>query len=246
MANPIETGGRSISATPAAHSQKQAVAEKFLLYIAAAARFHGVTAVCLPPLAAMSSNRHEWFLNQVFCHRQMLQRYLRKYLNSAEDIEDVIQDAYLRIYGIRDYTTVESPKALLITIAHNLAVELGRRRVSRATDAVADFDALGVSSDSSRIEEQLDARNRFEAFCSAVESLPPICRRVFVLKKVYKLSQAEISAVLGISQSTIEKHVAKGLVRCRDHLRDRDLSGEAVSMEEGLSVRRLKDEGDAL
>lgn len=211
--------------------------------MAAAARFHGVTAVYLPPIAAMSSDRHEWFLNQVFSHRQMLQRYLRKYLNSDEDIEDVIQDTYLRIYGIQDYTTVESPKALLITIAHNLAVELGRRRVSRATDAVADFDALGVSSSNPQLEQQLDARRRFEAFCSAVDSLPPICRRVFVLRKVYKLSQAEISAVLGISQSTIEKHVAKGLVRCRDHLRDHDQSGEAVSVDEGRNVRELTDEG---
>ena len=118
----------------------------------------GMTAVCQPPLAAMSSDRHEWFLNQVFCHRQMLQQYLRKYLNSDEDIDDVIQDTYLRIYGIQDHTAVESPKALLITIAHNLAVELGRRRVSRATDAVADFDALGVSSNNPQLEEQLDAR----------------------------------------------------------------------------------------
>jgi RNA polymerase sigma-70 factor (ECF subfamily) len=191
----------------------------------------------------MSPDRHEWFLNQVFCHRRMLKQYLRRYLNSDEDIEDVIQDTYLRIYAIQDYTKVESPKALLITIAHNLAVELGRRRVSRATDAVADFDALGVSANNPRLEEQMDARRRFEVFCSAVDSLPPICRRVFVLRKVYKLSQSEISAVLGISQSTVEKHAAKGLVRCRDHLREHDSSGGAASTGEGRNVGSLKDEG---
>jgi RNA polymerase sigma-70 factor (ECF subfamily) len=201
------------------------------------------TATGQPPFAAMSPDRHEWFLNQVFCHRQMLHQYLRKYLSSDEDIEDVIQDTYVRIYGIQDYTTVESPKALLITIAHNLAVELGRRRVSRATDAVADFDTLGVSSGTPQLEEQLDARRRFEAFCSAVDTLPPICRRVFVLRKVYKLSQAEISAVLGISQSTIEKHVAKGLVRCRDHLRDHGLVDGAASTDVARTVRGSRDEG---
>ena len=184
-------------------------------------------------LVSMPPDRHDWFLNQVFCHRPMLQRYLRTYLSSDEDIEDVIQDTYLRIYGIQDYASVESPKALLVTIAHNLAVELGRRRVSRATDAVADFDALGVSSNAPQIEDQLDARRRFEAFCSAVESLPPVCRRVFVLRKVYKLSQAEISAVLGISQSTIEKHVAKGLVRCRDHLREHHPSQDEQELDAG-------------
>lgn len=190
--------------------------------------------------ATMPPDHREWFLNQVFCHRAMLKGYLRRYLASEEDIEDVIQEAYLRIYGIQDYTSVQSPKALLITIAHNLAVELVRSRTRRATDAVADFDALGVSSESQLPEEQLDARRRFEAFCSAVDSLPSICRRVFVLRKVYKLSQAEISAVLGISQSTLEKHVAKGLVRCRDHLRDHGWSDETAEVSGGRRSRALK------
>jgi len=174
-------------------------------------------------------DRREWFLNQVFCHRAALQRYLRKYLNSAEDIEDVIQDTYLRIYAIKDYAQVESPKAMLLTIAHNLAVEMQRRRASRATDAVADFESLSVFNDEPHVEEQLESRRHFEAFCAAVDSLPPICRRVFVLKKVYRLAQAEIAAVLGISQNTIEKHVAKGLLRCRDYLRERGVDVASTS-----------------
>src|SRR5579883_1623275 len=137
-------------------------------------------------------DRREWFLNQVFCHRAALQRYLRKYLNSAEDVEDVIKDTYLRIYAIKDYSQVESPKAMLLTIAHNLAVELQRRRASRATEAVADFESLSVLDSEPHVEEQLEAKRDFEAFCAAVDSLPPICRRVFVLKKVYRLAQAEI------------------------------------------------------
>lgn len=190
----------------------------------------------------MTDDRREWFLNQVFCHRDMLQRYLRKYLSSEDDVEDVIQDAYLHIYNIKDYATVESPKAMLLTIAHNLAVELGRKRSSRATDTVADFEALGVSSDEPLVEERLDARRRFEAFCNAVGDLPPICRRVFVLRKVYKLSQAEIAAVLGISESTIEKHVAKGMVRCRDYLREQGMI-EAQGRDAAAPTSSRRDEG---
>ncbi len=193
----------------------------------------------------MPSERHDWFLNRVFCHRPLLQQYLRGYLVADEDIEDVIQDTYLRIYGIKDYGNVESPKALLITIAHNLAVTLIRSRNARATDLVADIESLGGVSDGGLPEEQFDARRRFEAFCAAVDDLPPICRRVFVLRKVYKLSQAEISTVLGIAESTIEKHVVKGLARCRDHLREQGLlpaaAGGAPWAMAGM--RRSRDEG---
>lgn len=190
----------------------------------------------------MSRDRHEWFLNQVFRYRPALLRYLKKRLNSAEDIQDVIQETYLRIYTVQDFESVRSPKALLLKIAQNLAAEMGRRRFSHATDSVADFDELNVSIDKPLLEEQLDARQRFEAFCVAVDSLPPVCRRAFVLRKVYKLSQVEISTVLGVSENTIEKHVAKGLVRCRDYFRQHGLLGSGESPIAMLQ-HRFKEEG---
>jgi len=171
----------------------------------------------------MADQRHEWFLSEIFHHRRALQRYVGKLTSRAEDIEDLVQETYLRIYSFPDFHAVESPRALLFRIAHNLVIERARRRKARLTEAVADLEALNVYSLDAPPEEQTDARRRFEVFCAAVEQLPPLCRRVFVLRKVFKLSPEEISEVLGISTSTIEKHVAKGLVRCRDYLREKGL-----------------------
>ena len=78
-----------------------------------------------------------------------------------------------------------------------------------------------------------------------VERLPPICRRVFVLRKVHKLSHAEISEVLGVSESTIEKHVAKGLVRCREYLREMGLLDVADSKARSRSLRSVRDTGSS-
>jgi RNA polymerase sigma factor (sigma-70 family) len=171
----------------------------------------------------MADARHEWFLNQIFRHRAALYRYLRKFTSGAEDIEDLIQETYMRVYSLPDFETVGSPRALLFRIAHNMAVERARRNKSQATDSVGDFTSLTVYSNEAPAEVQLDDRQRFEAFCAAVDQLPPLCRRVFVLRKVYRLSHDEIAEVLGVSHSTIEKHVAKGLVRCRDYLRNAGL-----------------------
>jgi RNA polymerase sigma-70 factor (ECF subfamily) len=169
------------------------------------------------------ADRHEWFLNQIFRHRADLQRYLQRFTSDAEDIEDLIQETYLRVYSLPDYETVDSPKAYLFTTARNLAIERARRNRDQATDSVADFEPLSLASLGSAVDAQVDARRRFESFCLAVDSLPPVCRRAFVLRKVYQLSHSEIAEVLGIAQSTIEKHVVKGLIRCRDYLRERGL-----------------------
>jgi RNA polymerase sigma factor (sigma-70 family) len=189
---------------------------------------------------AMSGNRHEWFMQEVFRHGAALHRYLRRFTSGVEDVEDLVQETYVRIYTIQDFERVESPRALLFRIAHNLAVERLRRQTARATDSVGDFEPLNVDTPEASADEQIDARRRFEIFCAAVERLPPLCRRVFVLRKVHKLSHAEIAQVLGISHSTIEKHVAKGLMRCRDYLRDKGFleSGSAEVR------RRAIDRGD--
>jgi RNA polymerase sigma factor (sigma-70 family) len=171
----------------------------------------------------MGDERQDWFLNQIFRHRAALYRYLRKFTSGAEDVEDLVQETYVRMYALRDFREIESPRALLFRIAHNTAVERARRQSAQTTDSVGDFESLNVYSSEAPADEQIDARRRFETFCAAVDRLPPLCRRVFVLRKVYRLSHDEIAEVLGVSHSTIEKHVAKGLLRCREYLRETGL-----------------------
>jgi RNA polymerase sigma-70 factor (ECF subfamily) len=193
----------------------------------------------------MADERHDWFITQVFRHRTALQRYLSRFTSGAEDIEDLVQETFVRVYSLADYRSVDAPKALLFRIGHNLAVERARRHSTQATDSMADLEPLGVYSSEASAEEQIDSRRRFETFCAAVDRLPPLCRRVFVLRKVYKLSHAEISQVLDVSHSTIEKHVAKGLVRCREYLRELGLLETMDPKVKAGAVRRLRDGGDA-
>ena len=192
----------------------------------------------------MANDRHDWFLNQIFRHRAALHRYLRRFTSGAEDIEDLVQETYVRIYAIEDRDAVNSPRALLFRIAHNLAVERSRRQIARATDSVGDFEVLNVDTLEAPPDEQIDSRRRFESFCTAIDRLPPLCRRVFVLRKVYKLSHAEIAEVLGVSHSTIEKHVAKGLMRCREYLRDQGLLDAADPRRASPTRRRAIDRGE--
>lgn len=193
----------------------------------------------------MVDERRKRLLDQVFGYRAALQKYLRKFTAGAEDVEDLVQEAYVRVCALSPVQVVDSPRALLFRIARNLAVDRARQKAAHATDDVADFEPLNVSSEEAEPDEQVDLRRRFESFCAAVDSLPPLCRRVFVLRKVYQLSHAEIAQVLGLSHSTIEKHVAKGLVRCRDRLRSLGLlDGLEDSSGESLPPRRVRD-GDS-
>ena len=87
---------------------------------------------------------------------------------------------------------------------------------AKRTDALDEYDP--AFTDGVDIERQVEASERFELFCRAVARLPDVCRRAFVLRRVYGFSQREIAEHLGISIKTVEAHLAKGIVRCTDFM----------------------------
>lgn len=147
----------------------------------------------------------------------MLGHVLRGYVQQ-QDVDDVLQDTFIRFFTASRRQTVRFPKAFLAKTATNLALNHTSKACNARTGSIEDFSSSEVSASSQDIEIQLDSEERFKLFCRAVEKLPTQCRQAFLLRKVYGLSQREIAEELRISESTVEKHIAKGLFRCRKYM----------------------------
>lgn len=139
-------------------------------------------------------------------------------LVSPSDVEDVLQEAFLRCYEAEKVRRLEHPSSYLLRTAVNLAINQGGSASHRLNSSLERLeDELGSELD---VERQAIDRERLALYCEAVAELPMQCRRAFLLKKVYGLSQREIAAHLGISESTVEKHVSKGLLHCATRIAD--------------------------
>jgi RNA polymerase sigma-70 factor (ECF subfamily) len=162
-----------------------------------------------------NSRRHSEVSSAYLEHRTFLKRFLSRFLSNPDDIDDVVQETFLRAYNAENNDTdIHSPKAFLFRVARNLALkELGRKS-RRITDYIEDLGATEVIDEQSSVEDQVAERERLAVFCKAAAALPLQCRRAFLLRKIYGLSQQEISRELNISVSTVEKHLATGLMRC--------------------------------
>lgn len=147
-----------------------------------------------------------------------LKSHLSRLLHSRHDIEDVLQDTYIRAVQAEKVTEIEAPQAFLYKICQNLALNHNSKAAHRLTDYIADFEEHDVLGGGSSLDYQLHQENRFVTFCSAVKVLPAQCRQVFVLKKVYGLSNKEIAQRLDIAVSTVDKHIGRGMVACRNYL----------------------------
>ncbi|MCZ8130394.1 MAG: sigma-70 family RNA polymerase sigma factor [Steroidobacteraceae bacterium] len=139
-------------------------------------------------------------------------------LVSPSDVEDVLQEAFLRCYEAEKVRHLEHPSSYLLRTAVNLAINhvgSASHRLNASLDRLDDEPGSELD-----LERQAIDRERLALYCEAVAQLPMQCRRAFLLKKVYGLSQREIAARLGISESTVEKHVAKGLLHCATRIAD--------------------------
>lgn len=134
------------------------------------------------------------------------------------DIEDIVQETFIRCFEAASQRTIRHPQSFMLRTARNLALNHVTRAEHRLTDQVGDFSALDVYSSRDSVEANVGARQKFLLFCRAVRTLPLQCRRAFLLKKVYGFSQREIAVFLGLSESTVEKHISKGLLMCSEYL----------------------------
>ena len=159
----------------------------------------------------MDDELDRWFVREILVHEASLTRYLTRTWSAADDIPDIRQDAYLRVYEAAAKARPLSPKSFLFQTARHLMVDRLRRKRVVSIETVEDFEALNVPIDELSPERRMTSLQELRHLALAFEQLPPKCRGVVWMRKVEGLSQREVAQRLNIVEATVEKHVARGV-----------------------------------
>lgn len=162
-----------------------------------------------------------WFAAEVQPHESALRRWLRGLFPSLLDVDDVVQESYVRLIRARQEGRVGYAKAYLFSTARNFALDLVRRRRVVSIEPVADLGALSVPDEGRGVAESVSKQQELELLADAVRTLPDRCRQVLTLRLLYGLSHKEIAERLRISPHTVKAQLAKGMRRCADYLGER-------------------------
>jgi len=154
-------------------------------------------------------------------HQGALKRFISRFLPNSYDIEDVSQETFLRAYTTEKTREIEQPKSFLFRIAKHVALTQLTQKSRQITDYLEDFDESEVLLTEDTVEDELIARETLGIHCEAVAGLPPQCRRVYLMRKVYGMSHKEIAGQLGIAVSTVEKHLIKGVEQCDRYVQEK-------------------------
>src|SRR5262245_56813996 len=175
---------------------------------------------------ACRSGRTEAFGVLVERYQRRLYPTIRRLVGSAEDAEDILQDAFFRAFEKLDQFQGESSfYTWVYRIAVNLALSGQRRRRVRSVFRLTRQGPIGrglqaadesVDTDPTEPLERAERERIVEA---ALDRLGPEHRAVVVLKEFDGRRYVEISAILGILVGTVRSRLHRARCELRDCLR---------------------------
>ncbi|MDR2214163.1 MAG: sigma-70 family RNA polymerase sigma factor [Pseudomonadales bacterium] len=150
------------------------------------------------------------WLGEFLTYRPLLFKIIGRIVR-PDDIEDIVQETFVHSYAAARKQKIHNPRAFMVTTARNIAFNHLKSADKKLKCSIEDVAEEELATPEHLVEDDCQSAERFLVFCRAVAQLPVQCRRVFILKKVYGLSQKEIADYLGISPSTVENHISKGM-----------------------------------
>jgi len=159
-------------------------------------------------------------------HQGRIFALARNYTRSAVEVEDIVQDTFLKAYRRLDsFQHQASFSTWLQRIAINTALDLLKRHGRSPVTAVEDPELLASTGDlagSARRVMAPDARLEREEIAEVtqrvLEELPDIFRTVLVLREFEDRAYQEIADLLGVSIGTVESRLFRARARFKEAL----------------------------
>ena len=158
------------------------------------------------------------FLDHVYDdHAQALFAFLLNFTRDETDTKDLLQELFVKLAqqpGLLE--AVRDERAFLIRLAHNLAIDLMRRRTTRGKN----YGQLAAESASIFAPVADPDEQAFrQALTAALGELPPEQRAVVHLKLWEGLTFEAIAEALHIPPNTAASRYRYGLDKLREQLR---------------------------
>lgn len=162
-------------------------------------------------LAIAMSEVDAWFAKEVLPLEAVLMQFLRHNWRNRDEIPDLLQDIYVRVYEAALKEIPQAAKPFVFQTARNLIISRVRHQQVVSIEAVADLDLLSVATDEPGPDRTLSARDELRRLQSALDELPRRAREAFLLRQIEGLSRREIAARMGVSEKTVRWHLNEGL-----------------------------------
>lgn len=149
-------------------------------------------------------------------HFTALRNYMYYKCGDLDQAEDIAQESFIRLWQKCADVLFEKVTGFVHTVANRLFLDQVR---SKKVSLRFEKDQLPQqnSEDPLYILRTEEFRQRIE---EVISDLPEGQREVFLLNRIEKHTYKEIAEMLGVSQTAVEKRMAKALVKLKDRIEE--------------------------
>lgn len=136
------------------------------------------------------------------------------FVKNKEDAEEVVADVFFTLWKSRNSLTIQNMQAYLYSsVKYGSMARVRKRRVHQHITGEIENTPDHVTEDAYATKELI------EHIDLAVEQLPLRCKQVFIMNRFHGMRYKEIAEALGISEKTVEHHLARGVQHVRNFIR---------------------------
>jgi RNA polymerase sigma factor (sigma-70 family) len=158
-----------------------------------------------------------WFTDEVLPYEAKLRSYLRHRFPTIRDLDDIVQETYVRLCRERQAGKNFEARSYLFPVARNVAIDIFRTSRTVAIGGTGEFARMGAFAEGPDAAESASRDQEVALLHEAIGALPARCREVFSLRRFGGLTHREIGVKLGISQNTVDAQLCNAIFRCREY-----------------------------
>lgn len=181
-----------------------------------------------------------WFADHVFIFHQQHRRYAISLVRQPDEAEELVQEAYARLFALDGWAAIANPHAFTIRIIRNLAIERLRRAAVVRLDQGALLHTLDIADQDPTPDVVAMDRSELDHVARAMEDMPPRMREALYLRRIEGLPPAQVAERMNISVSTVETHLVKALRLLVERLGRRNARGKAEQAPAWERTERLE------
>lgn len=187
----------------------------------------------------MRADRKEIFRSRFQKHYSRLCSIAYGYVSDRDDSEDIVQELFISIWnkGLDSMPEAEFT-AYVTTSVRNSCISFLRKRKE---DVVSIEDCLFLAGDvtDDSPEAGHESPSPAELLESALATLPPKCKDIFLMAKLQGLKYREIAQKLELSEKTVENQMTKAIKMLRAYAAEnRSLLAVAIILLLSIIVNR--------
>jgi RNA polymerase sigma factor (sigma-70 family) len=157
----------------------------------------------------MADPLESWFKREVLIHEDMLMRFLARAWPNRDDLADLRQETYARMFEAAQHGRPQNPKAFLFSISRHIMSDRRRRERIVSIQAAGDSDFSNDLVEEKTPERAATAQQELTRLAQAFDRLPETCRQVVWMRRVQDLPQREVALRMNITEKAVEKQISR-------------------------------------